>query len=77
MIYKEVGAGSYASVDVSCTAEGYDNSTLVNAVKSGGWGNPQVVQVATSDTEQEYKVSVTTIPGDEGKSFQILGFAVT
>ncbi|MBO6140228.1 MAG: SGNH/GDSL hydrolase family protein [Ruminococcus sp.] len=77
LIYKEVGGGNYANADVSVKADGYENSTLVNAIASGGWGNPQVVQVASSDTAQTYSIEVNTIPGDEGKSFQILGWAVT
>ncbi|MBR1385063.1 MAG: SGNH/GDSL hydrolase family protein [Ruminococcus sp.] len=78
MIYKEVGGGSYATVEVIARpSEGDEDETLVNAVKANGWGGPQVAQIATSDTEQEYEITIAPIPGDEEKSFQILGFGVT
>ena len=78
MIYKEVGGGNYATVEVIAkNSSGDEDSTLVNAVKANGWGGPVVAQIATSDTEQEYEISISAIPGDEEKSFQILGFGAT
>ena len=77
MIYKEVGSGNYANVDVTVKSDSGEDSKLVKAVAKGGWGNPQVSQIVNSETEQTYEITVSPISGDEEKAFQILGWAVT
>ncbi|MBQ6675610.1 MAG: SGNH/GDSL hydrolase family protein [Ruminococcus sp.] len=77
LIYKEVGSGNYASAEVAYTTDSGEDSKLIKAVAKGGWGNPQVAQIVSSDTEQTVKLKVSPIAGDEDKAFQILGWAVT
>ena len=78
IIYKEVGSGNYATVEAAYkTDSGTEDSKLVKGVAKGGWGNPQVAQIASSETEQTYEITVSPIAGDEDKAFQILGWAVT
>ena len=77
LIYKEVGSGNYANVNVTIKSDSGEDQKLVKAVAKGGWGNPQISQIVNSETEQTYEITIAPIEGDEDKAFQILGWATT
>lgn len=73
-VYKLSSSSNAGQVDV------YIDGTFVKSVdsySSGGWNNPQTIELLNQSTATTHKVEIKMANGSTGKEFTILGFGAT
>lgn len=78
MLYHEVSTDTRGRLHIKITADGevYDEMDF-DPVDPSGWGNCQVKLLALNPVMTDYEIEVSMAEGDEGKTFNILGWGVT
>lgn len=78
LVFKENNTGNLGKVRCVITSEdGTVDEMPIDAITSGGWGNPTVKLLKISGKKQVYKVEIFMDEGNEDKLFEVLGFGYT